>query len=432
MSRVVASITGIFLLLSLRLFSQNFYQIDWSDGDVSYSALLVWYSDNDAYARVGYTDAKGEYKVAEFTCKGQYFTADDGSQHYFIDGDAARMIYGDDKIGYSADNFIFSNPNSKNEFQDCFTIDDSQMEGDVNEDDLSEAKVQQMDASEFTEDYLNSYFFTDEPQFKLFMPGTKSVADNAPPPGKNTKLHLIVVANSLDLTIGSGCEVDCKKLNIEFDDISEALGIGYESHIITGKEFTQDNVLKTVRALTPGPNDIVVFFYRGHGFRWSDQESAWPQMSMRYSNFQPLVGLPLIDIYNEIKGKGARLNLVFGDMCNNDIGLSQPMTNASSAMQSNFYPSMEKLNHLFLDARGSIISAAAKPGEVSWVNNYDGGLYTTSFLEALHKEVSKYSGTGDWNNLIDYTIQKAEYKSTAGCSNCTAQHGIKNVAVKYE
>jgi hypothetical protein len=426
-------------LSTLAVLAQNFYQIDWTHGDALYSALVIWHSDDDAYARVGYENSKQEYQVAEFKCKGEYFTDESGSQYYLIDGDDAQVIFGDKTVGYSADNFIFADIDAQNHFENLYTIDDSEVEHLETTAELTEATFTRLSADDFTEDYLGQYFFSSEPQYQLYLkkkevrpvvvPKTNPVVN---PAEKPVTLHLVVVANSLDMSIGAGCDVDSRKLKIEFSNIAEALGISFKSYVIDGKSFAKTQVLNTVDALQPGSNDIVAFFYRGHGFRFSGQTDTWPMMAMRYSNFQTLESIAISDIYNRIIGKGARLNLVFGDMCNNDIGISQPVLNSHSAMQSNLYPSDEKLRHLFLEAKGNVLSVAAKPGEVSWVNNAEGGLYTSSFFEALYKEVGRYSGTGDWNALVNYTIERAEYKSTRTCANCTPQHGLKNVRITYE
>lgn len=435
MIRRLALLFGFAYLSSLMALAQNFYQIDWDYSGIQYSALVIWYSDDDAYARVGYTNSADAYQVAEFRCKGEYYTDESGAEYYLLDGFDAKMIYGDKKVAYSADNFIFADLDGQDAFETIYTIDDSQLENLENTSELTEAAVKEVVADEFTEDYLGQFFFSNEPQYKLFL--GKEEAKPVPTPKADpvtapVTLHLVVVANSLDISIGPGCDVDSRKLKTEFANIAEALGIGYKSYVIDGKLFEKNKVLAMLDGLRPGKNDVVAFFYRGHGFRYSDQKDAWPMMSMRYSSYQPLEAIAISEVYNRIVGKGARLNLVFGDMCNNDIGISQPVNNTYTAMQSNLYPSDAKLRRLFLEAKGNVLSVAAKPGEVSWVNNAEGGLYTSSFFEALYKEVGRYSGAGDWNALVNYTIERAEYKSTRTCSNCTAQHGLKNVSVSYE
>ena len=61
-------------------------------------------------------------------------------------------------------------------------------------------------------------------------------------------LHLLVVANSLDVSIGPGCEVDRRKLKTEFANIAEALGIQFKSYEVEGKAFAKGQVLAMLDA----------------------------------------------------------------------------------------------------------------------------------------------------------------------------------------
>lgn len=423
-----------FLITTNVTFAQSFYEISWKDDDYSYTGLLVYYSSSDAYMRVGYKDYKNIYRVAEYKIFGKYYTTKDGNQNFYMDGQNAKIVYGPiSKNGvsdYSADNFIWTGKNESGKFTKFYTIDDNKISKPDYTEYLEEAFIKELNPKNFTKKYLHDFFEYDEDEYAKMLSYAES-STRLSYATSNTKLNLIIVANTLDNSIGNGCNVDRIKLTNEFKNISEALNIGFSKTVIYGDAFKKDNINKALNELNPGSNDIVVFFYRGHGFRWSNQKSSWPQMSMRYSNYQKLDGMGLDEVYNAIVQKGARLNLVFGDLCNNDIGISQPDNQPSNFLQSSFYPSIEKLKRLFLISKGNLLSAAARPGEVSWVNQYDGGFYTSSFFEALYKEVSINTGYGDWNNLIDNTINNARYKSANGCKSCSVQNGIKYTSIKY-
>lgn len=143
---------------------------------------------------------------------------------------------------------------------------------------------------------------------------------------KDVTLHLIVVANTAISDIGESCEVDEEKIVRQFEIISDELGISFDKIEIDDKSFNKANVDKAVANLSPENNDIVIFFYSGHGFRWSNQVSKYPFLSMRYSDYTPInntTTISLEEIYNNLKIKGARLTMVIGDCCNSDIGVTQ-------------------------------------------------------------------------------------------------------------
>ncbi|MDJ1478988.1 caspase family protein [Cytophagaceae bacterium YF14B1] len=415
--------------------SQSFYEITWTSDQVAYNALLVFYSSDNAYIRVRY-QANEAYNVAEYPCKGEYRYTSTGSQYYLINGENARIVYTTSKtnqIGYTADNFYFTNVNAKGEFEDFYTLDDAQLQKLATQERVNPAKCtwKKLDPSLFTSTYLYNYFDTSEPQYKQFLALARH---KTPIATVNCKLHLIIVANTLDNSIGKGCSVDKDKLDNEFTNIASALGMPIQKYIIYGQNFKKDNVMQTLQQLNPSSNDVVIFFYRGHGFRWSDQQSDWPLMSMRYSTLQPFESIALDEVYQTIVSKGARLNLILGDLCNSD-GSSLPSNLASNMFQAEPHPNIEKLHRLFVKSRGNLLSAAAQKGEVSWTNNYDGGFYTSSFLESFYEGISEISGNADWQKIIDSTINKARYKSSYGCTyngkGCSTQNGIRYVAINY-
>ena len=106
---------------------------------------------------------------------------------------------------------------------------------------------------------------------------------------KSSTLHLVLIANTHDPTIGTGCASDETNLKNEFQQVADALGISFKQYIIDGSSFSKENVVTTLNSIDPGNNDIVLFVYRGHGFRWKDQTNDWPRMDLRPSSMRTLL-----------------------------------------------------------------------------------------------------------------------------------------------
>ena len=51
-----------------------------------------------------------------------------------------------------------------------------------------------------------------------------------------------------------------------FKDLAEFMGIGFDSKVIFGADFSKQNVASAVNNLQPNAHDLVVFYYSGHGF----------------------------------------------------------------------------------------------------------------------------------------------------------------------
>ncbi len=420
--------------------AQVLYKVNFHDKSYNrYEGLLVYFNDSYAYMRIGYTSSDNRYHVVNVDYKSTTGNLDDGRQYFFMTGANPRFITekSTDQT-YNPDYFIWRKGKYDNTW-DVSTTDDKNLTPG------SEIPVDSfylVEPTNIGEAFLKKFFWTNETEFaslkklcgidntikKITTPVTTTNYGNA-------KLHLIVVANTLISDIGPSCIADRDKLDYEFSTISDALGLSYRKYVVDGTNFNKESVQYTLNLVHPGANDIVIFVYRGHGFRYDNQTDVYPMMDLRTSSYISITdqtSMPLSYVYNELKGKGARLNLVLADCCNNKIGLSQVTANSFLNLQADNRPDITKLKKLFMNAKGSIISAAAKAGEYSWAN-YLGGFYTISFIQALKEKIG-YMNTGSygWNDIISYTTVLARNKTLPDlCNNCTVQNGISSITVTY-
>lgn len=435
----------LFVLLSLQvstnLFSQDIYEVKFTTKDRSYKGLLVFFSDSKMYMRVAYFKNE-KYYVVNVDYSSEHGTSDDGTEYLALVGSNPKFITEQSSGKYNPDHLFFLGDDELPIVSFDLEDPDNIVVADA---------FREITKADVTDKYLREFYKSNEADYlalrKMFgleKAPTKPVAttntntnnnntntnnnnNNNTTSNKPVTLHLIVTANTAISDIGQGCDVDKRNLEAEFRGIASTLGIGFKKYIVEGEGFTKTNTLNTINSLNPGSNDIVVFFYRGHGFRWADQTETWPQLDYRSNSYIRLdnnTTLGLSEVYNKIIAKGARLNLVLGDCCNNSIGISQVTNNNFLTRQggNNNYNDT-KLSDLFIKSKGNLISCAASPGEYSWVNSATGGFYTTGFLQALREEISYLrNDSADWEDLLKNTIKNAKQK-TNGCSNCTPQNG---------
>lgn len=273
--------------------------------------------------------------------------------------------------------------------------------------------------------------------------GTGNTGNNKPDTGNNNNsggggtvtLHLIVVANTDIGDIGTSCEVDKRNLINEFEGICEVMNMQLNQYVVEGKNFTKAYLKSTLNRVKPGSNDVVLFVYTGHGFRWSDQAEKFPQLDMRYNPYTSITSetsINLQEVYNTITGKGARLNIVLGDCCNSDVGVNQRTSNTFLASRNDANFNRKNLTKLFFESKGNILATAASPGQVSWSNAVNGGFFLSSFFQAFREEIGYMDTNPNWDEMLTNTIKYAAYKSSkAACSNCTEQNGQKSVSISY-
>lgn len=423
------------ILFQQSLTAQILYKVNFHDrNNTAYEGLVVYFNESYSYMRISYYSTNNKYQVVHVNYKSSTGNFNDGSTYFFMSGYGPRFIT-EDSTGqkYNPDHFIWRKAKNQQSWNSPSTTDDPALKY---ESELPVDSFYQVSPYTVSETFLRKFFWNTESEF--FALKKLCGLDNAtvnPVTTGTAKLHLFVVANTLIGDIGAGCAADRDKLDYEFKGIAEALGFGYQKYIVDGSNFNKATVQSTLRSIDPGVNDIVVFVYRGHGFRWDNQTDAYPMMDLRtssYMNIEKATSLGLSEVYNSIKNKGARLNILLADCCNNNVGLNQTTTASFLNSQSDNKPDITKLKKLFTSAKGTLVAAAARAGEYSWSNPF-GGFFTLSFIQSMKEKISYFNnGNPDWNEVITYTTKLAKDKSSpALCSNCTLQTGVSYVNVSY-
>ena len=238
-------------------------------------------------------------------------------------------------------------------------------------------------------------------------------------------MYLIVVANTLDSAIGTSSQKDFDKINELFTNMTDQLGITLLSKPIFGTGLSKPAVDSAVdHWLNPAPVDIVVFYYSGHGFRYSNDTSQYPRMSLR-TNFNLKLdsnNLGLEAVYKRILKKKARVNIVMADCCNQDIGRPVPVGRdvlrgrdvGTAGLKLNF-DNCKKL--FFPDHPVSILTCAAEVKQLSVGNPALGGFFTNFFQVQLVKALYGNRGDPSWLRILLNARERTRMQAlTAECS----------------
>jgi len=422
-----------FLLLCSTLKGQSLYELTFEAEKVLYKGFLVYFNEEDAYMRVGYT-YNGQYNVVDVKYK-SVTGQEDGYNYFVMVGSNPRFITNTAKgQKYNPDHILWV-WNDKEDVGLPYITDDPNFD----ETHLQRCKsYREIKATELTDTYLRQFFRTDEPEFKALQKMRNAATGIASTNNNNNsntataaKLHLVLFINTDIPDIGQSCAVDQRVMETEFREISKAVGLPFQKYVLNGDKFTKANAEKILRDLEVGKNDVVLFYYSGHGFRWSNQTDRYPQLDMRYSEYTPLsdkTSLALSDVYRIISSKGGRLNIILSDCCNSDIGRNQMTSTTFMASRAFQGAEIEKLKTLFLKSSGSMIITSSSPGEYSWCN-VNGGFFTLSFIQSLKEEIGYMRNDApSWEHIAQNTVKSTQYKAK-NCNGCKPQNPIYNARI---
>ncbi len=224
----------------------------------------------------------------------------------------------------------------------------------------------------------------------------------------NTKIHLIFAADVEDPSIGNSTREDMNDITNLFKKAAKELGVTFKHHKLYGDHFDKNSINSTIDNLSIGTNDVIIFYYSGHGYNNTNTYNKFPNMSLDGAD------LSLESIHSKLKYKKARLLLTIGDLCNSIPRMRNRTTGQTEIpFKSGFLFDNRKLKRLFIETKGDLISTSSQKGQWSFtMGNGDNGHFTNAFIDAFTNEVSKVSNhSGSWISLFNNAYDEAKYKT---------------------
>jgi hypothetical protein len=336
-----------------------------------------------------------------------------------------RFIVGNDKTKFNAPVFLFRINPSSGYFDPAGIAESNQ---DIIRSPHSFLVAELIERTTIQKNFVLQFFSEDEDFYvNLFNNNTRGLT----PVEKSTRLHLLIVADTLDKEIGSSCAKDMKRALETFTGLTNFLGIKIVAKTISGKEYSKQNIQTAINSLKPSANDIVIFYYTGHGFRIPEKPARFPNLKLKNfknvrENFRDSMtwinkdrrdnitySMNIEDIFASIKKKGARFNLVMSDCCNNDIfGTNAVGTKPGKTKGSGIEWSEDNIKALFLNKTPmSILLTAASSGQKATSNNGFGGFCSYYFKTSMENYCSKLKTNVTWDLILQDTQKQTIFKA---------------------
>lgn len=323
---------------------------------------------------------------------------------YLLPSGAPVPLIESDSAGFAVPRFVFT----KQYDSAGYYYEPSGVELNSNNDNWITGLVTQNEQKNYedlrlNEPFVSAFYFESDAFYQYIFNETTS---KDVPIARKEKMYLIVVANTLDATVGKSAETDLENVSTLFNNLASNLGISTVIPLyISGNRYSKAAVeagLLALESQKPAPIDIVVFYFSGHGFRLEGDNSRYPRMSFRTArnkaNKEIGDNMPLEDVYKRINALKPGVSLVMGDCCNADI-YENPVL-GTDVIRSRGGGSLGSFNieaarKLFLPpAPLSIIVGSVKKNHLSLGHPDIGGYYTHFFLSELEKNIwGFYSNT---------------------------------------
>ena len=293
-------------------------------------------------------------------------------------------------------------------------------------------KAELLNSINLSKDIVLRFFSETDP---LYVSTFKSVTRGLDANEKKTRMHVILVCATTDPTLSEFSTYDMNRAEELFSKLADAIGIKASFIKIFGATYNKKNVDEAVKNLKSAPNDIVVFYYSGHGFRLPNLNRPYPFLDLRsdvktqdYKKHTANIE----DIFFSLKSKPSRFTLVVSDCCNsvpegpNKISPVPPQPKASD-LKWNF----ENLRVLFLNPKKtSLLLTAADKNQFANCNPKLGGFLSYYFKQSLENMLTNPNPREvSWFKISEETRAKTinQAKHTA----CSMPPIPANACVQY-
>lgn len=219
-------------------------------------------------------------------------------------------------------------------------------------------------------------------------------------------IHWLTFIDTTDENVGDLDQNGRKVLYNHFINLVNAALAekGYKSNIqdIYGTTLTPQKCKEVVTGLNCKPEDIVMFYYIGHGTHGTTGGDVWPMMFMAQNDPNKLV--PLKWVHDQLKTKGAKLTATIGMCCNVYQGISRKSSPTFGVNYGSTYltdTEKKAIQNMFLNHQGDFLLASASPGQSSVGGLTPLGpmdLFTCVLVTNFEDGASE--GKLDWDNLF--------------------------------
>jgi len=212
-------------------------------------------------------------------------------------------------------------------------------------------------------------------------------------------LHVLLFVNEQDVRIGG--KTDIENMSLFFKKVADCIGYDYRVSKNSNANFTSVAVNREINNLRVSPNDIVVYYYSGHGY--NQNKNRWPTINLSDKNYWLSDILALLNS----KTENAKLVLCIADCCNKVYERALAPTATFNPVSNN------NMRELFtgFDGKRTIIISSSKQGEYSYGNSQYGGFFSFCFRNAVYNCTDNSASSPTWKKVMRKTINSTKRMS---------------------
>jgi hypothetical protein len=196
-------------------------------------------------------------------------------------------------------------------------------------------------------------------------------------PPELRKLHALLVIDTLS-GLGESVKVDGE--NVDHLLSNRLPRDRADILVLTGKDVRDDLILSYYRDLKVGPNDVLLFYYAGHG--------ATDDQKGHFMALQDLATKPLLrsDLRKAMQQKQPGLIVILTDCCSTSFHL--PGKTRRILPDKGTASTIDPLLRCLLYQSRGLVDITAATGDSSFGDDHDGGIFTRTFAKLVEDGIA--------------------------------------------
>lgn len=231
-------------------------------------------------------------------------------------------------------------------------------------------------------------------------------------PAWGQTLHFLVFTDTDDPDIGGATlKTHTYLVNDLAPAIAKQAGLALNLSNHFGGHCRVNELDETISQLKAGPDDVIFFYFVGHG--WNSRLNDYPSLIFGNANTDrtslETASRNLLDIYQQLRARNARLTIAIGEACNKERSDEPPLTSgrAVEIMKNTTY-NPQRFQRLFRNYRGGFVMSSSKRGQFSH-SDPKGGWMSVSWQNAVRQQMADgQTGPATWDKLLKDVVQQTE------------------------
>ena len=225
-------------------------------------------------------------------------------------------------------------------------------------------------------------------------------------------IHLFIIGDTDCPNIGRSVQLDVARTIRQIQEYATTSEMWLNIRILTSHYYSPEHIKQCMREIHVGTDDVIFFYYSGHGFRTDEKVDPLPLLKFPTTIIDliqnRLQGFDSRIIYETLQRKGARLLIFLTDSCQSKPNRGTNVIDHASYSQRSVEQRTLNCKRLFRETTGEVLLISCEPGQSSFGDSKYGygGSFSYGIFTTLDDVLNRHQ-PAKWDTIAEEGSEKA-------------------------